>query len=239
MITPGRTLNTLKRELTRAANPKRAEHPIWFKTGRGEYGEGDRFIGVCIPVLRAIAHKYHRMKLPTIEILLRSRIHEYRYAALLILVSQYEDGSPDSRREVFDFYLQHTRYINNWDLVDTSAPYIVGAHLVHRSRRVLYRLAESPVLWERRIAIVATSAFILRGDLHDTFGVAKCLLADKHDLIHKATGWMLREAGVYSRPRMIAFLKRHYARMPRTVLRYAIEHLPEIQRKRVLKGLFT
>jgi 3-methyladenine DNA glycosylase AlkD len=233
------TLTALKRELTQAGNPQRARNPIWFKTGKGEYGEGDEFIGVHIPVLRAIAGKYHDLKLPEIEILLQSRIHEYRYAALLILVSQYENGRPSSRREVFDFYLRHTRCINNWDLVDTSAPYIVGEHLVHRSRRVLYRLAESPVLWERRIAMVATSAFILRGDLHDTFGVAKRLLADKHDLIHKATGWMLREAGVYSRPRMIAFLKRHYSRMPRTALRYAIEHLPAIQRKRVLKGLFA
>jgi 3-methyladenine DNA glycosylase AlkD len=233
------TLTALKRELTQAGDPQRARNPIWFKTGKGEYGEGDEFIGVRIPTLRAIAGKYHDLKLREIEILLRSRIHEYRYAALLILVSRYEAGDARTRQEVFDFYLDHTGYVNNWDLVDTSAPNIVGEHLVRRSRRVLYRLAESPVLWERRIAMVATFAFIARDDLKDTFGIAKCLLADKHDLIQKATGWMLREAGVYSRPRMIAFLKRHYSRMPRTTLRYAIEHLPKVQRNRALKGIFA
>jgi 3-methyladenine DNA glycosylase AlkD len=233
------TLTALKRELTQAGDPQRARNPIWFKTGKGEYGEGDEFIGVRTPTLRAIAGKYHSLKLPEIEILLRSRIHEYRYAALLILVSRYEAGDTRTRQDVFDFYLDHTRYVNNWDLVDTSAPNIVGEHLVRRSRRVLYRLAESPVLWERRIAMVATFAFILRDDLKDTFGIAKCLLADKHDLIHKAMGWMLREAGVYSRPKMIAFLKRYYSRMPRTALRYAIEHLPKIERTEALKGIFA
>jgi len=232
-------LTALKRQLARCGNAQRARNPIWFKTGKGEYGEGDKFIGVRIPALRAIADKYHRLKLPEIEKLLRSSIHEYRYAALLILVSQYQAGNPRTRQTLFDFYLDHTQYINNWDLVDTSAPYIVGEHLVHRSRRPLYRLAESPLLWERRIAMVATLAFIERGDLKDTFGIANRLLADKHDLIHKAIGWMLREAGVYSRTRMIAFLRRHYSRMPRTALRYAIEHLPEVQRKKALKGLFV
>jgi 3-methyladenine DNA glycosylase AlkD len=154
-------------------------------------------------------------------------------------VSQYDAGDSPTRQKVFHFYLDHTQYINNWDLVDASAPNIVGEHLVHRSRRVLYLLAKSPVLWERRIAMIATSAFMLRGDLKDTFGIAKCLLADKQDLIHKAIGWMLREAGVCSRPKMMAFLKRHHSRMPRTALRYAIEHLPENQRKRALKGLFA
>jgi 3-methyladenine DNA glycosylase AlkD len=231
------TLTPLKRELTQAGDPQRARNPIWFKTGKGEYAEGDQFIGVRVPTLRAIAGKHRDLKFPEIEILLRSPIHEYRYAALLILVSRYEAGDTRTRRAVFDFYLDHTRYINNWDLVDTSAPNIVGEHLVRRSRRVLYLLAESPMLWERRIAMVATFAFILRGDLKDTFRVAKRLLADKHDLIHKAMGWMLREAGDYSRSRMVAFLKRYYSRMPRTALRYAIEHLPEAQRKRILKGI--
>jgi 3-methyladenine DNA glycosylase AlkD len=233
------TLTALKRELAQAGDQRIARNPIWFKTGKGQYGHGDQFIGVRIPILRTISRKYHHLKLPEIAKLLRSRIHEYRYAALLILVSQYEDGDSDARQKVFDFYLKHTRYVNNWDLVDTSAPNIVGEHLVHRSRRVLYRLAESPILWERRIAMVATWAFIQRGDLEDTFGIANRLLADKHDLIHKAMGWMLREAGVYSRPRMIAFLKRHYLRMPRTALRYAIEHLPGVRRKKALSGIFV
>jgi 3-methyladenine DNA glycosylase AlkD len=232
------TLAELRRELTRAANPERARNPIWFKTAKGDYGEGDKFIGVLVPTLRAIARSYGHLKLAEIEKLLASRIHEFRYAALLILVSQYKAASQPVRQEVFDFYVAHTRYINNWDLVDTSAPYIVGEHLVHRSRRVLYRLADSSVLWERRIAMVATSAFILRGDLKDTFNIAKRLLADKHDLIHKAIGWMLREAGDRSRPKMTAFLKRNYSQIPRTALRYAIEHLPEIERKQILKGSF-
>jgi 3-methyladenine DNA glycosylase AlkD len=232
-------LTALKRQLTQSGDPQRARNPIWFKTAKGEYGEGDKFIGVRIPALRAIAHKYQHLELPEIEKLLRSTIHEYRYAALLILVSQYQAGDPRIRQQLFDFYLNHTQYINNWDLVDASAPYIVGEHLVDRSRRLLYRLAKSPVLWERRIAMVATLAFIERGDLKDTFGIASRLLADKHDLIHKAIGWMLREAGVYSRPRMLAFLKRHYSRLPRTALRYAVEHLPEIGRKKALRGLFV
>ena len=232
------TLAALRRELTRAANPERARNPIWFKTAKGDYAEGDKFIGILVPTLRTIARGYEHLKLAEIEKLLASRIHEYRYAGLLILVSHYEAANRRVRQEVFDFYIAHTRYINNWDLVDTSAPYIVGEHLLHRSRRVLYRLADSSVLWERRIAMVATSAFILRGDLKDTFNIAKRLLADKHDLIHKATGWMLREAGDHSRPKLTAFLKRNYSQMPRTALRYAIEHLPELQRKQILKGFF-
>jgi 3-methyladenine DNA glycosylase AlkD len=233
------TLTALKRELAQAGDPIRARNPIWFKTGKGEYGQGDHFIGVRIPTLRTISRKYYHLELPEIDKLLRSRIHEYRYAALLILVSQYEAGDPHVRQKVFDFYLAHTQHVNNWDLVDTSAPNIVGEHLVHRSRRVLYRLADSPVLWERRIAMVATSAFIQRGDLEDTFGIANCLLGDNHDLIHKAIGWMLREAGVCAPTRMLAFLKRHYSRMPRTALRYAIEHLPAARRKKALKGIFV
>jgi 3-methyladenine DNA glycosylase AlkD len=232
------TVALLKRELGRAADPNLARNPLWFKTGKGQYAENDRFIGVRVPALRAMARSYRHLKLTDIETLLRSRIHEYRYAALLVLVAQYEAGDSATRQEVFDFYLDHTRHIDNWDLVDASAPNIVGEHLVRRSRRVLYRLADSPVLWERRIAMVATFTFISRGDLEDTFGIADRLLADEHDLIHKATGWMLREAGIVSRPRMMAFLKRNYSRMPRTALRYAIEHLPEIQRKKALKGLF-
>jgi 3-methyladenine DNA glycosylase AlkD len=228
----------LKRELAGAANTKLARNPIWFKTKKGDYAEGDQFIGIRIPMLRAIAQKYLHLELTEIEKLMRSRIHEYRYAALLILVSQYQAADPRTRQAIFDFYMGHTQYINNWDLVDTSAPYIAGEHLMHRSRQPLYRLAESPVLWERRIAMVATSAFIAKGDLKDTFAIAERLLADKHDLIHKAVGWMLREAGVYSRPRMLAFLRRNYSRMARTTLRYAIEHLPQADRKKALKGIF-
>jgi 3-methyladenine DNA glycosylase AlkD len=231
------TLAALRRELGKAADPKRAGHPIWFKTGKGEYGEGDKFIGISVPVQRAIAGKYSDLQLDEIEKLLESRIHEHRYTGLLILVAQYEAGDAATKQRVFDFYLKHTRCVNNWDLVDTSAPYIVGEHLVSRSRRVLYRLAKSSDLWERRIAMIATAAFIDRGDLKDTFAIASRLLSDKHDLIHKAIGWMLREAGQHSRAEMIKFLKRNYSRTPRTALRYAIEHLAGNKRKNALSRL--
>jgi 3-methyladenine DNA glycosylase AlkD len=233
------TLATLRRELGNAADPKRAGHPIWFKTGKGEYGEGDKFIGISVPAQRAIAGKYSHLELDEIEKLMESRIHEHRYTGLLILVAQYGAGDAATKQKVFDFYLKHTRCVNNWDLVDTSAPYIVGEHLVCRSRRVLYRLAKSSDLWERRIAMIATAAFIDRGDLKDAFAIASRLLSDEHDLIHKAIGWMLREAGEQSRSQMIEFLKRNYSRMPRTALRYAIEHLAETERKKALKGSFA
>ncbi len=230
----------LKREFWRAANPKRARGLArFFKTGKGEYGEGDKFIGITVPAQRAIAKKFRHLELRDIQKLLNSRIHEHRSTGLTILVAQYEAGDAATKQKVFDFYLQHTRRINNWDLVDGSAPYIVGKHLLTQPRSVLYRLAKSQDLWERRIAMVATGAFIRTGDLKDTFGIAAQLLADKHDLIHKAIGWMLREAGKQSQARMTAFLKRNYSRMPRTALRYAIERLPEAQRKKALKGIFA
>jgi 3-methyladenine DNA glycosylase AlkD len=230
----------LKQEFTRAANPKRARDLAWFfKTGKGEYGEGDKFIGITVPVQRAIAKKFRHLDLADVEKLLESRVHEHRSVGLMILVAQYEAGDTATKQKVFDFYLHHTRCVNNWDLVDGSAPYIVGKHLASRSRRVLYRLAKSPDLWERRIAMVATAAFIRSGDLKDAFAIATRLLDDKHDLIHKATGWMLREAGKQSRAKLVRFLKRNYSRMPRTALRYAIEHLPAAQRKKALKGLFA
>jgi 3-methyladenine DNA glycosylase AlkD len=230
-------LAELSREIMRAAGTS-SGNLLWFKTAKGDYAETDQFIGVSVPALRAMTSRYRHLSLIGIEKLLTSPIHEYRYAGLLILVSQYQAGNKGDRQTIFDFYLAHTSSVNNWDLVDTSAAYIVGEHLVHRSRRVLYRLARSQVLWERRIAMVATSAFIERGDLKETFGIAERLLDDHHDLIHKAVGWMLREAGDVSRSEMMSFLKRHYCRLPRTALRYAIEHLPERQRKRSLKGLF-
>jgi 3-methyladenine DNA glycosylase AlkD len=229
----------LERELRRAADPTIAANPIWFKTGKGEYANGDKFIGVRVPLQRAIAARYASLDLAGVEQLLNSPIHEYRFTALLILVARYETGNALTRRHVFDFYLDHTRRINNWDLVDISAPPILGEHLVARSRRVLYRLAESSDWWERRISIIATAAFIQRGDLKDAFAIAKKLLADPHDLIHKAVGWMLREAGSQSRAEMLAFIKHNYSRIPRTTLRYAIEHLPATQRKRALAGRFT
>jgi 3-methyladenine DNA glycosylase AlkD len=233
------TLSDLQRELVHASNPRRARNLAWFfKTGKGEYGEGDKFCGISVPALRKIARRYAHLGLADVKKLLGSRVHEHRFIALEILVFQYEAGDEVSKRKLFNFYLKHTRCINNWDLVDTSAPYIVGEHLASRSRNVLYRLAKSANVWERRIAIVATGAFIKRDDLRDTFGISALLLKDKHNLIHKAVGWMLREAGKRSQPALLNFLDQNYPTMPRTALRYAIERLPERQRRRALEGIF-
>ena len=229
-------LSDLKKELISAANPERAKNLAWFfKTGKGQYGYGDRFIGLTVPAVRRIAHRYVHLPLTDVAKLLASPIHEYRFAALEILVAQYERGD----LAVFDFYLKHTKFVNNWDLVDTSAPYIVGRHLLTRPRRILYRLAKSASLWERRIAIVSTQMLIRAGQIEDTFAIAKILLPDKHDLIHKAVGWMLREAGKQSASGLLHFLKQHHEEMPRTTLRYAIERFPAAQRKRILAGVIA
>lgn len=226
----------LKKELAAAADPERARGSAWFfKTGKGQYGHGDRFLGITVPVQRRIAHRYTHVPLADVEKLLASPIHEHRFVALEILVARYEQGDI----EVFDFYLKHTRFVNNWDLVDTSAPYIVGEHLLTRPRRILYRLAKSRNLWERRMAIVSTQALIRAGEIDDTFAIARILLPDEHDLIHKAVGWMLREAGKQSPPALLKFLKENYAALPRTTLRYAIERLPAARRKRILAGDFA
>ena len=229
-------LSDLKKELAAAADPERARSLAWFfKTEKGQYGYGDRFIGLTVPATRRLAHRYLHLPLADVEKLLASPIHEHRFCALEILVAQY-DREPS--RAIFDFYLKHTRFVNNWDLVDTSAPYIVGEHLLRRPRKILYRLAKSQSLWERRIAIVATQTLIRAGEIKDTFAIAKLLLKDEHDLIHKASGWMLREAGKQSEPALLAFLERNYSALPRTTLRYAIERFPAQQRKRMLAGIF-
>jgi len=226
------TLTDLKKELAAAANPERARNlSRFFKTAEGQYGHGDRFIGLTVPTIRRMAHQYVHLPLTDVAKLLASPIHEYRFAALEILVAQFER---EPSRAIFDFYLQHTRFVNNWDLVDTSAAYIVGEYLLTRPRKILYRLAKSRDLWERRIAIVATFAFIKAGEIGDTFAIAKLLLKDDHDLIHKAVGWALRETGKQSKPALVGFLKQHYADMPRTTLRYAIERFPEQKRRALL-----
>jgi 3-methyladenine DNA glycosylase AlkD len=227
-------LSDLKKELSAASDPERARNSAWFfKTGEGEYGHGDRFIGLTVPTIRRIAHRYLHLPLTEVAKLLASPIHEHRFAGLEILVAQYERGEAQG---VFDFYLKHTEFVNNWDLVDTSAPYIVGRHLLTRPRKILYRLAKSRNLWERRIAIVSTMMFIRAGELDDAFAIARLLLADDHDLIHKAVGWMLREAGKQSKPALLSFLKENYPALPRTTLRYAIERFPVDERKRLLAG---
>jgi 3-methyladenine DNA glycosylase AlkD len=208
----------------------------FFKTGPGEYGEGDVFLGIKVPLLRKLAAEFEGEPLETIRILLKSKIHEERVLALMILVRRFARENDQGRRQIYDFYLAHVRFINNWDLVDGSAPYIVGAFLSSRNRKPLYVLAKSSSLWERRIAILATLHFIRQNDFADSLRISELLLGDEHDLIHKAVGWMLREVG--KRDRLIGetFLKSHYRKMPRTMLRYAIERLPESRRRRYLLG---
>jgi 3-methyladenine DNA glycosylase AlkD len=231
----GRTRLDLLRDLESVANERKATDLAWFfKTGPGEYGEGDAFLGITVPVCRRIALGYVHLPLPEIAKLLASPIHEHRFAALEILVAQYKRSEDENRQRIFDFYLQNTHRANNWDLVDTSCRYIVGRHLVTRSRGLLDELASSPMLWERRIAIVSTFAFLAHGETKDTFRIARKLLRDKEPLIHKAVGWLLREAGKVSLPELVRFLEKYAAKMPRTTLRYAIERFSPEERKRWL-----
>jgi 3-methyladenine DNA glycosylase AlkD len=207
----------------------------FFKTGRGEYGEGDQFLGIRVPVIRRIASELRELPVDEIEALLRDRWHEARLLALILLGDAYQCGSPAERGIIFDLYLRNTNWINNWDLVDASAARVVGAHLANRPRTLLERLARSPTLWERRIAIIATQHFIRNGEFDDTIRLAEVLLHDSHDLIHKAVGWMLREVGNRDRATLEAFLDKHAREMPRTMLRYAIEKLPPTDRRRFMK----
>jgi 3-methyladenine DNA glycosylase AlkD len=233
------TRTQLERELKAAANAARAvQVALYFKSGKGEYGEGDVFLGIPVPAMRQIALRYRILTLADLQKLLDSKIHDHRAAALEILVAQYARGDKKQRQEIVDFYLRNTSRINNWDLVDASSRPILGEHLKTHPRRILRTLAKSENLWERRIAIVSTMTLIWAGELDDAMQIVKMLLDDKHDLIHKAVGWVLREAGVKDRGRLVAFLEKHYARMPRTALRYAIEHFPLEQRKKMLKGNF-
>lgn len=208
----------------------------YFRTGPGDYGEGDRFLGIRIPALRALAREFRGTPLDDAAELLRSPWHEARLLALLLLVDAYARGDAEMREAVYRLYLDNTRYVNNWDLVDSSAPQIVGAHLKDGDRGVLERLARSASLWERRIAILATQHFIRRGDFGTTLRIAEMLVDDGHDLIHKAVGWMLREVGNRDRAAEEAFLRRHHRTMPRTMLRYAIERFPPDLRHAYLRG---
>lgn len=229
----------LERALRAAGDAARAKQvAVYFKTGKGEYGEGDVFLGMPVPTMRKIALRYRALALRDLQKLLNSKIHEFRAAALEILVAQYEHGNEQQRSAIVRFYLKNTSRINNWDLVDASCRPILGEHLKTRPREVLRNLALSKSLWERRIAIVSTMALVWAGELDDAIEIADMLLDDEHDLIHKAAGWVLREAGIKDRKRLVMFLKTHYDRLPRTVLRYAIEHFPVEQRKKMLAGTF-
>jgi 3-methyladenine DNA glycosylase AlkD len=227
----------IQRELDRLADPGHAMVlQRFFKTGPGEYGEGDRFRGLRVPVLRRLAKKYRRLSLPGAQNLLQSPFHEDRWLALLLLIDHYYRGDDAVRGGIHRFYLDHTGWVNNWDLVDASAPHLVGHYLWGRARDPLTRLAASGVLWERRISIIATFYFIKQGDFDETCKIAGLLLGDSEDLIHKAVGWMLREVGKREIAVAETFLQAHYRQMPRTMLRYAIERFPEARRQAYLTG---
>jgi 3-methyladenine DNA glycosylase AlkD len=232
-------MKRIKKELRQHANKEKAKIlQRFFKTGEGQYGEGDVFLGLTVPIQRQIAKAAsERILLDGVEKLLGSRIHDERMVALLILVDKYAKGDEKTKREVYDFYLANMKGINNWDLVDLSAPKIVGDYLLEREdRRVLVRLVRSKNLWERRIGIVSTFAFIRKSEFDDTLRIAKILLGDSHDLIHKAVGWMLREIGKRDADILRKFLKENYNELPRMTLRYAIERFDEKERKKWLKG---
>ncbi|MFA5931864.1 MAG: DNA alkylation repair protein [Candidatus Paceibacterota bacterium] len=223
------------KELKLLANPLKAKIlQRFFKTGKGEYAEGDKFLGITVSAQRVVAKKYINLNLNDVRKLLVSGMHEHRFVALEILVFKYENAKEKEKGEIVKFYLKNKKNINNWDLVDTSAPYILGDYLLKQDRSVLYKLVKSKTLWDRRIAIISTFAFIRNNDFKDTLKLARILLPDKHDLIHKAVGWMLREVGKKSEPTLEKFLNENITNMPRTTLRYSIERLRDDKRKMYL-----
>ncbi len=225
-------LQRLKADLRSIANPEKAKILSgFFKTGKGQYGEGDIFLGITVPQQRKLAREYGLLSLKDIKALLSSRIHEHRLIALLIMVQRYRKADEREKERLAVFYLDHATCINNWDLVDLSAPYILGEHLYGKDAAVLLRLALSKNLWERRIAIIATFAFIRKNRFSESLWIAEALLRDQHDLIHKAVGWMLREVGKRDIMCLERFLKNHADAMPRTMLRYAIERFAASRRQ--------
>ena len=226
----------ITKELFSLADKERAKNLAWFfKTGKGEYGEGDNFLGITAPAQRKVAGKYFKEAgLKDIEGLLDSVFHEVRVSAVIMLVEKYRIADKAGKKEIYGFYLSHTGGINNWDLVDLSAHKIVGDWLLDKSRKPLYRLARSKNLWERRISIISTFAFIRNNELDDAYALSCILLKDKHDLIHKAVGWVLRECGKKDKKSLLEFIGNNGNRMPRTALRYAIERFPESERKKIL-----
>ena len=230
-------IDEIRTKLEKLADNERAEVlKRFFKTGPGEYAEGDVFLGIRVPVLRKLAKEYQTIATSEALELLKSSIHEERLLALFILVSAYAKGDESARKSIYELYLENTQFVNNWDLVDGSAEHIVGAFLIDKSKKPLYRLAKSKNLWERRISIMSTFHFIKRNEFSETLKIAAMLVSDEEDLIHKAVGWMLREVGKRHLKAEEKFLKEHYKKMPRTMLRYAIERFPETKRQRYLKG---
>ena len=229
-------LEEARKELRKYGNKEKARFlRRFFKTGPGEYAEADVLIGVKVPDTRKVSVKFQDLPVKEVLTLLKSPIHEERLLALLILIRKYSKANGKEKENIFNLYLKHTKFINNWDLVDLSAPNIVGAFLEDKDKRLLYKLANSRLLWERRIAILATFYFIKNKKLEETLKISELLINDKHDLIHKAVGWMLRELGKRDRSLEELFLDKHYSVMPRTMLRYAIEKFPEDKRKKYLR----
>ena len=229
-------IGKIKKDFIKLKNPTKAKILSgFFKTGKGQYGEGDVFLGINVPLQRKLAQEYLTLGQSDIQKLLDSKIHEHRLTALFILIKQYQQSGLKTKKEIVDFYLKNLSSINNWDLVDLSAPKILGDYFQDKDKSVLYKLAQSNNLWKRRIAILATYTFIKNKQFNDTLKIAELLLGDKHDLIHKAVGWMLREVGKKDQKVEEVFLKKYYKIMPRTMLRYSIERFPEKKRKYYLK----
>lgn len=229
-------INKIKKELRKLVNSEKAK--IWtkfFKIEKNEYGEGDKLLGIAMPEQHKIANEYYnKISIENALRLLRGKYHEERMLALLILMLKYKKGTEAEKKKIFNAYLANTKYINNWDLVDVTCRDIIGAYLFDKNRNILYKLAKSEDLWKKRIAIVSTFYFISKGDLNDTFKISEILLKDKYDLIHKAVGWMLREAGKHDKPCLLSFLDKHGKSMPRTALRYSIEKFSLEERKYIL-----
>jgi len=225
-------LQKIKQDLQKGANPEKAKiYQRFFKTGPGQYGEGDKFLGLTMPEQRVIAKKYINLPLEYISKLLQSQYHEHRMTALVILTYKYPKADETLKKEIYEFYIKSYDKINNWDLVDVTAPRIVGEYLSDKDRTILYDFANSNHLWKKRIAIISTFTFIRKKDFQDTIKISEILLKDTHDLIHKAVGWMLREMGKKDEIQLTNFLDKHHKTMPRTMLRYSLEKLSEAQRK--------
>ncbi len=230
------SLDEMKKEFQKLANPEQAKNlQRFFKTGKGQYGEGDLFLGIKVPEQRKLAKKFYHLSIKETKELLHSKIHEHRLTALFILINHYKKGTEEDKKLVFETYLNNTKYINNWDLIDLSSPKIVGDYLLDKDRKILYTLAKSKNIWKKRIAILATAAFIVNNDFDDTLKISEILLHDNHDLIHKAVGWMLREIGKRDQKVEEKFLSKYHKEMPRTMLRYAIEKFSEEKRKHYMK----
>lgn len=226
----------IQHELEQYIDPVKREYlPRFFKTGKGQYGEGDKFLGVVVPNTRIVAKRHKDAPFEVMAALLQSEWHECRLCALLMLVERFKKSDEKGKKVIYDFYLTQTARINNWDLVDLSAPGIVGEYLKDKPRQDLYRLAGSPLLWDQRIAVVSTYTLIRNHDFIDILSLSERLLHHKHDLMHKAVGWMLREMGKRDKDLLVQFLEKHCTVMPRTMLRYAIEKFPEEERREFMK----